>query len=135
MFYKKKQANPHLLERMPYLKLRLHRLRQMISTSFKFADKERFKYNKWKQCAIGGMRTFLIFGHPTQVRFCSRRLGCSLDRWAFSCELVPDEMFSAGNSVICPLLQPQFKSCIFTQPFRLTCVRCVQQARSSSMAH
>lgn len=128
------ETNTHLLQTQAYLKLRKHRLRQVTSTSFKFAESERFKFDKWQQFALNGMTTFLIFGHPTQLRFCNKRGDCSLDSGIFSLELALDRVFAAGKFLLCPQLHPQFKSCIFKQPFKLTWVRFVQQARSSSMA-
>lgn len=76
-----KNQGPNI-QRGFYLKLRKQRLKQATSTSFKFADRERFNDDKWKQRAAGGMRTFLIFGQPTQLRFCSNRFGCSIGSWA-----------------------------------------------------
>lgn len=59
-----------------HLKLRKQRFEQARSTSLRLADRERFSDDKWQQRAAGGIRTFLIFGQPTQLRFCSKRLGC-----------------------------------------------------------
>jgi hypothetical protein len=73
--------------------LREHKFKQETSTSFRFAERERFNEVKWKQRAAGGMRTFLIFGQPTQLRFWSRRFGWSIvGSWKFSRENM------AGNS-------------------------------------
>lgn len=114
--------------------MRKQRLKHARSTSFKFEDRERFNDDKWKQRAIGGMRTFLIFEQPTQLRFCSKRFGRWIISWLLSDETMPDGTEILDKSGNCPLLQPQFRSCMLTQPFKLTWVRCVQQARSSSMA-
>ena len=75
-----------------YLKFRKHKLKQARSTSFKFADRERFNDDKWKQRAAGGMKTFLILAQPTQFRFCSKRLACSIGSWMFSSECMEDEV-------------------------------------------
>lgn len=99
--------------RKSYLKLRKHRLQHATSTSFKFAESEMFKDDKWVKRATEGIKTFLTFGHPTQLRFCSKRSGCCCSSWE--------------------VLKLQFKSCILTHPFKLTWVKWVQQARSSSM--
>lgn len=42
-------------DRQNYLRLRKQRLKQATSTSFKFADRERFNEDRWKQPAAAGM--------------------------------------------------------------------------------
>lgn len=121
--------------RKSYLRLRKHKLTQAMSTSLKLEDRERFSDDKWKHRATWGITTFLMLGQPTQLRFCSKRLGCSTGKgMAWSWEYKSTEQPMLGSSGSWSLLQPQFRSCIFAYPFKLTWVRRVQQARSSSMA-
>jgi len=61
-------------------------------------DRERFREERSKQRATGGMATFLIFGQPTQLRFCNKRFGCSVDTGRFSSENRAAELNLLGNS-------------------------------------
>ena len=116
-----------------YLKFNMKRLEHVKSTSFKLVERLRLILDRCRKFAIEGITTFLILGHPVQLRTSSRRP----DRSLISSLLIGEELGEQKSTAISTELlssDPHTNSWKFVHPFKFTLTKLVQQARRSSIA-
>ena len=116
-----------------YLKFNEWRLEHIKSTSFKFVERLRLILDKCRKFAIERITTFLMFGHPVQLRTSSRRPDCSLIS-SFLAGAQFGGQKSTGISTELQSSDPHTNSCKFVHPFKFTLTKFLQNARRSSIA-
>lgn len=115
-----------------YLKFNVKRLEHVKSTSFKLVERLRLILDKCEKFAIEGITTFLILGHPVQLRTSSRRPGCSLISSFLIGELGGQESTGISTEPLSP--DSHTNSWKFVHPLKFTLTKLLQQARRPSIA-